>query len=77
MGSGECDGGKKVKDPHSQQSHEMAQCSVQPQQPLVCDTFVNCGGLSRVAFVDGNGVMPGRVRSCARKGEGEAGGMEM
>merc|ERR1712203_471607 len=39
-------GGKKMEDPHSLKSNEMAQCSFQPQQPLVCDTFKNCEGLS-------------------------------
>lgn len=54
--------GKKMEDPHSLKSNEMAQCSFQPQQPLVCDTFKNCEGLSRVAFMDGNGVvMLGKV----------------
>merc|ERR1712226_1399813 len=48
-------GGKKLEDPHSLKSNEMAQVSFQPQQPLVCDTFKNCEGLSRVAFMDGNG----------------------
>merc|ERR1739846_252584 len=43
-------GGKKLEDPHSLKSNEMAQCSFQPQQPLVCDTFKNCEGLSRVGF---------------------------
>merc|ERR1711957_1134852 len=47
---------KKLEEPHSLKSNEMAQCSFQPQQPLVCDTFKNCEGLSRVAFMDGNGV---------------------
>jgi len=28
-------GGKKMEDPHSLKSNEMAQCSFQPQQPLV------------------------------------------
>ena len=46
-------GGKKLEDPHSLKSNEMAECSFQPQQPLVCDTFKNCEGLSRVAFLDG------------------------
>merc|ERR1712188_59683 len=41
-------GGKKMEDPHSLKSNEMAQCSFQPQQPLVCDSFKNCEGLSRV-----------------------------
>jgi len=61
-------GGKKLEDPHSLKSNEMAECSFQPQQPLVCDTFKNCEGLSRVAFLDGNGcVMLGKVVSCERK----------
>jgi len=58
-------GGKKMEDPHSLKSNEMAECSFQPQQPLVADTFKNCEGLSRVAFMDGNGVvMLGKVISC-------------
>ena len=53
----------------------MVQCSFQLQQPLVCDTFKNCEGLSRVAFMDGNGVvMLGKVISCERKEEAAAGG---
>merc|ERR1712008_633278 len=56
-------------------ANEMAQVSFQPQQPLVCDTFKNCEGLSRVAFMDGNGVvMLGKVISCERKEEGDKGG---
>jgi len=66
-------GGKKMEDPHSLKSNEMAQCSFQPQQPLVCDSFKNCEGLSRVAFMDGNGcVMLGKVISCERKEEAAA-----
>jgi hypothetical protein len=68
-------GGKKMEDPHSLKSNEMAQCSFQPQQPLVCDTFKNCEGLSRVAFIDGNGVvMLGKVISCERKEDASGGG---
>merc|ERR1711967_221888 len=68
-------GGKKMEDPRSLKSNEMAQCSFQPQQPLVCDTFKNCEGLSRVAFMDGNGVvMLGKVVTCEKKEEGGAGG---
>merc|ERR1711991_1120416 len=69
-------GGKKMEDPHSLKSNEVAQCSFQPQQPLVCDSFKNCEGLSRVAFMDGNGcVMLGKVISCERKEDaGGAGG---
>jgi len=68
-------GGKKMEDPHSLKSNEMAECAFQPQQPLVCDTFKNCEGLSRVAFMDGNGVvMLGKVVSCEKKDEGDKGG---
>merc|ERR1712134_144919 len=68
-------GGKKMDDPHSLKSNEMAECSFQPQQPLVCDTFKNCEGLSRVAFMDGNGVvMLGKVVSCEQKKDAAAGG---
>merc|ERR1712146_423857 len=68
-------GGKKMEDPHSLKSNEMAEASFQPQQPLVCDSFKNCEGLSRVAFMDGNGVvMLGKVVSCDRKEEGSGGG---
>merc|ERR1712194_178899 len=68
-------GGKKMDEPHSLKSNEMAQCSFHPQQPLVCDTFKNCEGLSRVALMDGNGVvMLGKVISCERKEDAGSGG---
>merc|ERR1719396_295891 len=55
-------GGKKMEEPHSLKSNEMAQCPFEPQQPFVADSFKNCEGLSRVAFMDGNGVvMLGKV----------------
>merc|ERR1711865_964381 len=38
-------GGKRMEDPHSLKSNEMAECTFQPQQPLVCDSFKNCEGL--------------------------------
>merc|ERR1712137_690439 len=47
-------GGKKMESPHSLKSNEMAQVTFRPQQPLVVDTFKNCEGLSRIAFLDGN-----------------------
>jgi len=50
-------GGKKMEDPHSLKSNEMAECQFTPQQPLVVDTFKHCEGLSRIAFLDGNGVV--------------------
>jgi len=68
-------GGKKMEEPHSLKSNEMAECAFQPQQPLVCDSFKNCEGLSRVAFMDGNGVvMLGKVISCEQKTDEKAGG---
>jgi len=63
-------GGKKMEDPHSLKSNEMAECTFEPQQPLVADSFKNCEGLSRVAFMDGNGVvMLGKVTSVEAKEE--------
>ena len=44
-------GGKKMEERHSLKSNEMAECTFQPQQPLVCDSLKNCEGLSRVAFM--------------------------
>merc|ERR1719262_398091 len=61
-------GGKKMEDPHSLKSNEMAECVFEPQQPLVADSFKNCEGLSRVAFMDGNGVvMLGKVTAVEAK----------
>jgi len=55
-------GGKKMEEPHALKSNEMAQVTFEPQQPLVADSFKNCEGLSRIAFMDGNGVvMLGKV----------------
>merc|ERR1719168_546282 len=55
-------GGKKMEDPHSLKSNEMAQVTFEPQQPFVTDSFKNCEGLSRIALMDGNGVvMLGKV----------------
>ena len=60
-----------MEEPHSLKSNEMAECSFMPQQPLVADSFKNCEGLSRVAFMDGNGVvMLGKVISCEQKADG-------
>merc|ERR1712100_572359 len=63
-------GGKKMEEPHSLKSNEMAEITMAPQQPLVCDTFKNCEGLSRVAFMDGNGVvMLGKITSVTKKSD--------
>jgi len=61
-------GGKKMEEPHALKSNEMAEVKFQPQQPLVADSFKNCEGLSRIAFMDGNGVvMLGKVTTVTAK----------
>jgi len=55
-------GGKAMENPHSLKSNEMAQCQFTPLTPFMCDSFKNCEGLSRIAFLDGNtAVMLGKV----------------
>jgi len=49
--------GKKAEDPHSLKSNEMAEIIFEPIQPLVVDVFSNCEGLSRLAVMEGNGVV--------------------
>merc|ERR1712070_761485 len=62
--------GKKLESPHSLKSNEMAQVSFRPQQPMVVDSFKNCEGLSRIAFLDGNtAVMLGKVVSVINKND--------
>merc|ERR1711918_319127 len=54
--------------PHSLKSNEMAEIVFAPCQPLVVDSFKNCEGLSRIAFLDGNSaVMLGKVTKCTQK----------
>merc|ERR1712226_1680577 len=54
--------GKKAESPHSLKSNEMAGCVFEPLQPFMVDSFKNCEGLSRIAFLDGNtAVMLGKV----------------
>merc|ERR1712146_882711 len=54
-------GGKKLEAPHYLKSNEEAQVQFEPQHPLVVDSFKNCEGLSRIAFLDGNtAVMLGK-----------------
>jgi elongation factor 1-alpha len=50
-------GGKKLESPHALKANEVAQATFVPQHPLVVDSFKNCEGLSRIAFLDGNTVM--------------------
>jgi len=67
-------GGKKLEEPHSLKSNEMAELKFAPQQPLVVDTFKNCEGLSRIAFLDGNGVvMLGKIVKKTDKSEAAKG----
>ncbi|EER12960.1 conserved hypothetical protein [Perkinsus marinus ATCC 50983] len=61
-------GGKKMEDPHSLKSNEMAEVVFEPIQPLVVDSYKNCEGLSRVALMEGNGVaMLGKCTSTVAK----------
>ena len=61
-------GGKKLESPHALKSNEVAQCTFEPQHPLVVDSFKNCEGLSRIAFLDGNtAVMLGKVMKTTTK----------
>jgi len=63
-------GGKKLEDPHSLKSNEMAEITFRPQQPLVVDSFKSCEGLSRIAFLDGNtAVMLGKVTKVTFKSQ--------
>eukprot|EP00286_Rhodomonas_abbreviata_P004927 CAMPEP_0181321370 /NCGR_PEP_ID=MMETSP1101-20121128/18643_1 /TAXON_ID=46948 /ORGANISM="Rhodomonas abbreviata, Strain Caron Lab Isolate" /LENGTH=81 /DNA_ID=CAMNT_0023429181 /DNA_START=53 /DNA_END=298 /DNA_ORIENTATION=+ len=50
-------GGQKMEGPPHLKANEVAQAQFEPMTPLVCDTFKNCEGLSRIAFLDGNTVM--------------------
>ena len=61
-------GGKKMESPHSLKSNEVAEVVFEPQQPLIVDSFKNCEGLSRIAFLDGNtAVMLGKVTKTVSK----------
>jgi elongation factor 1-alpha len=61
-------GKKKLEDPHSLKSNEAAEIVFEPIQPLVVDSFANCEGLSRIAFLDGNTVvMLGKVTAVENK----------
>jgi elongation factor 1-alpha len=54
-----------MENPHSFEATEVV---FEPIQPLVVDTFQNCEGLPRVAFLDGNAaVMLGKVVAVEQK----------
>jgi len=66
-------GGKKMEEPHSLKSNEVAEVVFKPQQPLIVDSFKNCEGLSRIALLDGNtAVMLGKVTTTTAKVDGKA-----
>merc|ERR1712046_411468 len=68
-------GGKKMEEPHSLKSNEVAEVVFKPQQPLIVDSFKNCEGLSRIALLDGNtAVMLGKVITTTAKDTAAAGG---
>jgi len=55
-------GGKKMEGAVNLKANEMAEVVFEPCQPLIVDSFKNCEGLSRIAFLDGNtAVMLGKV----------------
>lgn len=61
-------GGKKMESPVGLKANEMAQVVFEPTQPLIVDSFKNCEGLSRIAFLDGNtAVMLGKVTTVTHK----------
>merc|ERR1712216_315001 len=66
-------GGQKLESPPHLKANEVAQANFEPMTPLVCDTFKNCEGLSRIAFLDGNTVMMlGKVVSTVAREDGAA-----
>ena len=66
-------GGQKLESPPHLKANEVAQATFEPMTPLVCDTFKNCEGLSRIAFLDGNTVMMlGKVVSTVAREDGAA-----
>merc|ERR1712124_25948 len=61
-GMGKATGGEKSEGVTELKTNDAAEGVFVPQQPLVVDTFENCDGLSRIAFMDGNSaVMLGKV----------------
>jgi len=61
-------GGKKMEEPHALKANEAAQVIFEPMHPMVVDTFKNCEGLSRIAFLDSNtAVMLGKITAVEYK----------
>merc|ERR1719408_255036 len=55
-------GGEKAEGAMELKTNDQAEAVFVPQQPMVVDSFANCEGLARIAFMDGNSaVMLGKV----------------
>jgi len=55
---------EKVEGAVELKTNDSAEVVFVPQQPMVVDTFENCEGLARIAFLDGNSaVMLGKVNA--------------
>eukprot|EP00919_Chromeraceae_sp_WS-2016_P024621 GHVR01058195.1.p1 GENE.GHVR01058195.1~~GHVR01058195.1.p1 ORF type:complete len:489 (-),score=84.89 GHVR01058195.1:217-1614(-) len=62
------DTGGKMESPTVLKANEAAECKFEPMHPLVVDSFKNCEGLSRIAFLDSNtAVMLGKIISVEYK----------
>jgi len=57
-------GGEKIDGAVELKTNDQAEAIFVPQQPMVVDSFANCEGLARIAFLDGNSaVMLGKVQA--------------
>jgi len=57
-------GGEKAEGAMELKTNDQAEAVFMPQQPMVVDSFANCEGLARIAFLDGNSaVMLGKVQT--------------
>jgi elongation factor 1-alpha len=66
-------GGAKLESPPHLKANEVSEAVFEPMTPLVCDSFKNCEGLSRIAFLDGNTVMMlGKVITTVPREDGAA-----
>jgi len=55
-------GGSKIEDAKFCKANEVAEIVFEPQGALCVDSFKNCAGLGRIAFMEGNGlVMMGKI----------------
>merc|ERR1712167_549976 len=56
-------GGEKAEGAMELKTNDQAEAVFMPQQPMVVDSFANCEGLARIAFLDGtSAVMLGKVQ---------------